>query len=144
MHDESPSLAKLEAICETHLEKVPFENLSQHGIGEPAILNVDQIASKTRELHRGGFCFEGNGLLAEFLFELRYELVRVIAHVYKEGSSKTELTKLHKEFEIAAVVHGDRDDGIKAVEELDVLYQDAAGRVHSVHLTYDGMKDLDL
>jgi hypothetical protein len=58
--------------------------------------------------------------------------------------AKTELTKLHKEFKSAAVVRGDRDDRIKAVEELDVLYRDVKGRVHTVHVTWAEVKDLDI
>jgi N-hydroxyarylamine O-acetyltransferase len=76
----------LQVICEAHLENIPFENLSQHGLSEPASLNVDHIANKILEHHRGGFCFEVNGLLAELLTELGYKLVRVIAHVYKKDS----------------------------------------------------------
>jgi hypothetical protein len=58
--------------------------------------------------------------------------------------AKTELTKLHKEMEIAAVVHGDRNDGIKAVKELHVLYKDAGGRMHAVHVSWDEVKDLHI
>jgi N-hydroxyarylamine O-acetyltransferase len=92
--DQSPTLAMLQAICEAHLENIPFENLSQHGLSEPASVNVDQIANKILGRHRGGFCFELNGLLAELLTELGYKLVRVIAHVYKNGGYIEDATHL--------------------------------------------------
>jgi hypothetical protein len=58
--------------------------------------------------------------------------------------AKTELTNLHNELEISEVARGNRDDGIKAVEELNVLYQDAEGGVHSVYVTWDEVKDLQI
>jgi hypothetical protein len=58
--------------------------------------------------------------------------------------AKTELTKMHKQFEIAAAIHGDRDDGIEAVEELHVLYKDTGGRMHAVHATWNEVKDLQI
>ena len=57
---------------------------------------------------------------------------------------KTELTKMRKEHEIAEVARSGGDDGIKAVEELTVLYQDAKGHMHSVHVTWDEVKDLQM
>ena len=75
-------LERLQAICAAHLERIPFENLSQHGVGEPVSLDVEKLANKILDRNRGGFCFELNGLLAELLLELEYKLVRVAAHVY--------------------------------------------------------------
>jgi hypothetical protein len=58
--------------------------------------------------------------------------------------AKTELTKMRKEHEIAAAARGDHDDGIKAIQKLTVLYQDANRRVHSVHVKWDEVKDLQI
>jgi hypothetical protein len=59
--------------------------------------------------------------------------------------AKTELTKLHREMEIGAFVRGGgHHDGIKAVDELHVLYQDAKGRVHTVHVSWDEVKDFQI
>jgi hypothetical protein len=79
---------------------------------------------------------------------LRQRERKVKAKLDKDGGdavmryAKTELTKMHNEFEIAAALRGDRDDGIKAVEELHVLYKDTGGRMHSVHATWSQVKDL--
>jgi N-hydroxyarylamine O-acetyltransferase len=83
--DPTPTIAKLQAIQEAHLTIIPFENLSQHGCAYPAVLNVDAIAHKVLDAHRGGFCFELNGLLAHFLIELGYDVCRVSAYTYVEG-----------------------------------------------------------
>jgi N-hydroxyarylamine O-acetyltransferase len=76
------SLQRLETICEAHVKTIPFENLSQHGVGEPVSLDTTMIADKLFDRLRGGFCFELNGMLAELLLELGYNVVRVPAHVY--------------------------------------------------------------
>jgi hypothetical protein len=84
------SLQRLETICEAHVKTIPFENLSQHGVGEPVSLDTTMIADKLFDRLRGGFCFELNGLLAELLLELGYNVVRVPAHVYT-GDGYTEV-----------------------------------------------------
>jgi len=68
--DELPTVKKLQAIQEAHLAQIPFENLAQHGCSQPAVLDTTEIAHKILDCRRGGFCFELNGLLAEFLEEL--------------------------------------------------------------------------
>jgi hypothetical protein len=81
---------------------------------------------------------------------LRQRERKVKAKLDKDGEeavmryAKTELTKMHEEFEIAAALHGNREDGIEAVEELHVLYKDAGGRIHAVHATWNQVKDLHI
>lgn len=77
-----PSKENLAKIVEAHLEKITFDNLSQHGLPFTASLDPAQTARKVLDEKRGGFCFELNGLLAELLLELGYPVKRVPAHVH--------------------------------------------------------------
>jgi N-hydroxyarylamine O-acetyltransferase len=83
--DPTPTITKLQAIQEAHVATIPFENLSQHGCAHPAVLHVESMAHKVLDAHRGGFCFELNGLLAHFLTELGYGVCRVSAYVNVQG-----------------------------------------------------------
>ena len=81
--DNSPTLENLKRITEAHLENIPFDNLAQHGgKGGPATLDVAQLAEKLLDRQRGGFCYEVNGLLAEWLVELGYGVLRVPSYVH--------------------------------------------------------------
>jgi N-hydroxyarylamine O-acetyltransferase len=80
--DEEPTLEKLAEIQEAHLKHIPFENLAQHGCDLPASLDIEATAKKILHVKRGGFCFELNALLSEFLLELGYQVTRVPAIVY--------------------------------------------------------------
>lgn len=79
--DAQATIGKLQIIQEAHLSKIPFENLAQHECARPAVLDIEQTAVKTIDHRRGGFCFELNGLLAEFLTELGYSVCRVPSFV---------------------------------------------------------------
>jgi hypothetical protein len=91
----------------------------------------------------GSFCPEAGRRLRRNDRKLKAELSSEDRDVVMRHA-KTKLTKLHEEFEIAAFARGDRDDGIMAAAELFVLYQDAEGRVHTVHVTWDEVKDLEI
>jgi N-hydroxyarylamine O-acetyltransferase len=77
------TLDKLKILHERHLDRFPFENLSQHGLGLPAALDAETTASKILDRRRGGFCFELNGLFARLLEELGYRVVLVPAQLYR-------------------------------------------------------------
>jgi N-hydroxyarylamine O-acetyltransferase len=81
------TLDTLQRIHEAHLQWIPFENLAQHGaVGGPASLDIDALAHKILDRHRGGFCFELNGLLSHFLHEMGYRVTRVSAAVYNPSA----------------------------------------------------------
>jgi hypothetical protein len=46
--------------------------------------------------------------------------------------------------EVVAARHGNHSDGIKVLEEIHVLYKDAEGRLHEVHVTWNQVKDLHI
>lgn len=54
------------------------------------------------------------------------------------------MIKMSKEVEIACALQGDRDGGIEAVEELNVRYRDAGGRMHAVPVRWDVVKGLHM
>lgn len=76
-----PTIETLTQIVEAHLNHIPFENLSQHGAKGVASLNIQETAEKIFDRNRGGFCFELNGLLAELLLELGYQVRRLLVFV---------------------------------------------------------------
>jgi len=77
----APTREVLADLQRAHLLAVPFENLSIH-IGEPIELRVEWLWDKLIVRRRGGFCYELNGLFAELLVQLGFEVDRLSARVY--------------------------------------------------------------
>jgi N-hydroxyarylamine O-acetyltransferase len=75
-----PSAATLRDLQVTHLQTVPFENLSIHS-NEPVVLEDDALFSKIVERRRGGFCYELNGLFAALLRTLGFDVAMLAAGV---------------------------------------------------------------
>ncbi|HTJ93725.1 MAG TPA: arylamine N-acetyltransferase [Pararobbsia sp.] len=68
------------ALVEHHLAAIPFENIDvllDQGID----IGIDAIERKLVERHRGGYCFEHNGLFAQVLEGLGFEVERLAARV---------------------------------------------------------------
>ena len=82
LSNNKPSKESLDKIMEAHLKEINFENLSQHGLPYAPSLDMKYTAKKVLDEQRGGFCFELNGLLAELLLELGYNVKRVPAIVH--------------------------------------------------------------
>lgn len=80
--DPTPTLDKLKTLQQRHLEKIPFENTAQHGVGDPASLDLEVTALKVLDAKRGGFCFEVNLLFGHFLEELGYEVTALLSNVW--------------------------------------------------------------
>ncbi|MFJ8042791.1 arylamine N-acetyltransferase [Kitasatospora sp. NPDC096147] len=76
-----PDHAALAALHRAHLLAVPFENLGIH-LGEPVTLEPEALYGKLVERRRGGFCYELNGLFAELLRSLGFEVTVLAARVY--------------------------------------------------------------
>jgi N-hydroxyarylamine O-acetyltransferase len=57
---------------------VPFENLDI-ALGRPISLDLDDLADKVIRRHRGGYCYELNGLFSALLESLGYEVTLVSA-----------------------------------------------------------------
>ena len=73
-----PSATTLRALHLAHLETVPFENLDIH-LGQTIELNLPAVFDKIVVRHRGGFCYELNGLFAWLLQRLGFEVVLLSA-----------------------------------------------------------------
>lgn len=75
-----PTLQTLQALHKAHLLAVPFENLSIH-YGQPIILQEALLFNKIVYKHRGGFCYELNGLFAWLLGQLGFHGILLSAEV---------------------------------------------------------------
>eukprot|EP00541_Cyclophora_tenuis_P018963 CAMPEP_0116542976 /NCGR_PEP_ID=MMETSP0397-20121206/1305_1 /TAXON_ID=216820 /ORGANISM="Cyclophora tenuis, Strain ECT3854" /LENGTH=291 /DNA_ID=CAMNT_0004067025 /DNA_START=107 /DNA_END=982 /DNA_ORIENTATION=+ len=81
--DSNPTAENLSKLIEAHVTKIPFDNLAQHGaVGGPATLDMETTAQKLLDRNRGGFCFELNGLLGEFLTQLGYKVLRAPSYIF--------------------------------------------------------------
>jgi N-hydroxyarylamine O-acetyltransferase len=75
-----PSVPLLRTLHQAHLFAVPFENLSIHS-GEPISLEEAALYDKIVRRHRGGFCYELNGLFAWLLRQLGFTVWLLSARV---------------------------------------------------------------
>lgn len=98
-------LASLRKLQETHLLHVPFENLDVI-YKEPIYLNVPRIYDKIVTRHRGGFCYEVNGLFHWALTELGFRATLGSATVWRQdGYWAKEDTHMVIFVEIAGVTY---------------------------------------
>lgn len=79
-----PTLATLRALHAAHLLAVPFENLDIVA-GRPLSLAREALFDKVVARRRGGFCFELNGIFAELLGALGFEVTLLAAEVARES-----------------------------------------------------------
>ena len=87
------SLQTLTQLQKAHLLHIPFENLDIHQ-NVPIQLNTERIYNKVVNQHRGGFCYELNGLFYELLKALDFEVRRISARVYHDGEFAPEYDHL--------------------------------------------------
>lgn len=74
-------LDTLKKLQKLHLFHVPFENLDIHN-GVKIELDIDRVFTKVVTTHRGGFCYELNGLFYKLLKALGFKAKRIAARVY--------------------------------------------------------------
>jgi N-hydroxyarylamine O-acetyltransferase len=74
-------LAGLRALQVAHLTRVPFENLDILA-GRRISLELGALEAKIVGAHRGGFCYELNGLFAALLEGLGFRVTRLAAQVW--------------------------------------------------------------
>ncbi|GET22728.1 arylamine N-acetyltransferase family protein [Prolixibacter denitrificans] len=89
----SVSLQTVTQLQKAHVLHVPFENLDIHQ-KVPIELNIDHIYNKVINQHRGGFCYELNGLFYELLKCLGFEVRRISARVYHANEYAPEYDHL--------------------------------------------------
>ncbi len=77
------SATTLRSLHRQHLFTIPFENLDIP-LGTPITLDIGGICDKIVTRHRGGFCYELNGLFAELLKALGFRVQMLSARVRRE------------------------------------------------------------
>jgi N-hydroxyarylamine O-acetyltransferase len=83
----TPTVETLHGIYRAHLFNVPFENLDILPLGRPLSLEPAALCDKIVRRHRGGFCYELNGLLGTVLRDLGYDVTIVsVQLVHSDGS----------------------------------------------------------
>lgn len=78
--ETSPTISTLKQLHQSHLLRIPFENLSIH-MNEPISIQSDKLYEKIILKKRGGFCYELNSLFAELLTQLGYSVLLLSAGV---------------------------------------------------------------
>jgi N-hydroxyarylamine O-acetyltransferase len=76
-----PGIETLRGLQAAHLLSVPFENLDIH-LGRHIQLDPGRLFDKIVIRRRGGFCYELNGLFAELLLALGFDVSRLAARVW--------------------------------------------------------------
>ena len=71
--DVQPTLKNLKALQRAHLMSVPYEDLDIY-FKQESSLALDCVFDKIVKRHRGGYCFELNGLFAWLLRSLGYRV----------------------------------------------------------------------
>ena len=79
----TPTLPALQALQESHLLYVPFENLDIF-LKREIILDLEQLYRKIVINRRGGFCYELNGLFHWLLQEIGFTTRLVSGRVYDQ------------------------------------------------------------
>jgi len=130
----SPSADALRGLHRAFMLSVPFENLDIH-LGRPLSLEIEALADKIVRRHRGGFCYELNGLFAGALRELGFDVTLLSARVVHDGALTPEfdhaalLVRLEQRW-LADVGFGDSFTEPLALDDPgDQLRDDSAYRV---------------
>lgn len=82
--DRRPTRENLQALQQAHLYHIPYENLDVMR-GVPLSLEIDDLFRKIVLNHRGGYCFELNGLFSWLLGELGYEVTGYFARFLRSA-----------------------------------------------------------
>lgn len=89
-----PTVSTLRELHRRHLLAVPFENLDIH-LPRAITLEVERLRDKIVGRRRGGFCYELNGLFAELLRGLGFDVTLLSASVPRgDGSPGPEFDHL--------------------------------------------------
>src|SRR5262245_27288790 len=78
-----PNLETLTALHRAHLRTIPYENFDIH-LGRTLPLDQEATFEKIVRQHRGGWCYEMNGLFAWVLVELGYDVTMLASGVKAE------------------------------------------------------------
>jgi N-hydroxyarylamine O-acetyltransferase len=90
----TPTLDTLGAIQLAHAQSIAFENLTPL-MGKRVPLDLPSLEEKLVRGGRGGYCFEQNGLLAEVLREIGFEVTGLAARVLWGGPEDAVRMRSH-------------------------------------------------
>jgi N-hydroxyarylamine O-acetyltransferase len=83
----APTSAALAALNRAHVQSVPFEDYDIH-TGVAISLDPDAVERKIVDRHRGGYCYELNGLFGALLRELGFAVTLVGAFDLHENGTR--------------------------------------------------------
>jgi len=83
----APTVQTLRGLHLAHLLTVPFENLDIPLLHRPLVLEADALFEKLVVGRRGGICYELNGLFAQLLRSLGFEVDLLSAAVFRLGGT---------------------------------------------------------
>lgn len=87
-------VATLRALATAHIAAIPFENLDPL-LGTPVSLELAAIENKLVKNHRGGYCFEQNGLFLAALKAIGFDATGLIARVLWNQPEDAESAQTH-------------------------------------------------
>ncbi len=91
--------ATLFGLHRAHLLAIPYENLDIH-LGRPLTLDLDHIFDRLVTRHRGGWCYEMNGLFAWALREIGFD-VTLLAGTVGRAAGKAAAVGNHLVLRVA-------------------------------------------
>ena len=109
-----PNLETLRALHVGHLQNIPFENLDVH-LGHTMGLATDAAFEKLVGRHRGGWCYEMNGLHGWALEAIGFRVMRMAGAVLRSQRGESSLGRhlmLHVELDQAYLVDVGLGDGL--------------------------------
>ena len=74
----------LDRLIFAHQCRIPFENLDIYDYHRQISLGISDLYRKVIENHRGGYCFELNGLFTQFLRDLGYRATSCICRIVRK------------------------------------------------------------
>ncbi|MFT6876683.1 MAG: N-hydroxyarylamine O-acetyltransferase [Granulosicoccus sp.] len=80
--DLTPTLSVLKAIYVAHVCSIPFESIDVQ-LGRRLAISINDAYRKIVEQHRGGWCYEQNGLFGWALSEIGFQVTRLAASVMR-------------------------------------------------------------
>jgi N-hydroxyarylamine O-acetyltransferase len=83
-----PDIETLMALHRAHVCSVPFENIDVQ-LGIPLTTSIKDAYEKIVSRHRGGWCYEQNGLFGWVLSEIGFDVTRVAASVMRQEKGAT-------------------------------------------------------
>ena len=126
-----PTLSVLNAIAGAHTQSIPFENLDVL-LRRPILLDPSAMFQKLIHDHRGGYCFEQNGLLLEILNALGFQAAPLSARV--RWQRPREFTPPRTHVFLRVDIDGETwmvDVGVGGLSPTSAIRLDDSGRIQT-------------